>query len=37
MCENCATGQGPHLSDDLTRRDILARMAAGSVLVAGGG
>lgn len=37
MCENCISGRGPHLAGDLTRRDILTRMAAGGALLAAGG
>lgn len=37
MCENCITGRGPHSAGEMTRRDILARMAAGGALLAGGG
>ncbi|WP_322889754.1 MULTISPECIES: NAD(P)-dependent alcohol dehydrogenase [unclassified Yoonia] len=36
MCENCITGQGPHLSGDLTRRALLAGMTASGAIVAGG-
>jgi uncharacterized zinc-type alcohol dehydrogenase-like protein len=37
MCENCMTGRGPHLAGDLTRRDIMALMAAGGATLAAGG
>lgn len=36
MCENCLTGSGPRISGDLTRRDLLAGMAAASAFAAGG-
>jgi uncharacterized zinc-type alcohol dehydrogenase-like protein len=34
MCINCIEGSGPHIAGGLTRREILARMGAGSAMLA---
>jgi len=36
MCENCSAGSGLHVSGDLTRRDLLAGIAASGAFAAGG-